>query len=75
MRIQQVARGADRIAAAQARAQEDRQQLGVRQRAGAAGQQLFTGSFFQGPVAYVHRTSLPWLMPAGHKASHMHRVS
>lgn len=72
---EQFAGSLHRIPPAQARTQEDRQQFGVRQRAGAAGQQLFTGSFFHGPVAYVHRTSLPWLMPAGHKARHMHRVS
>ena len=72
---QQFARGLYRVAAAQAGAQEDRQQFGVRQRACAAGQQLFTGTFFGGPVAYVHRTSLPVLMPPGHKAWQAHRVS
>ena len=40
-----------------------------------AGQQLFTGTFFAGPVAYVHGTSLSCLVSAGYQALHTHRVS
>ena len=51
---QQFARGGDRIAPAQARAEEDRQQFGIRQRPGTAGEQFFAGAFVGGPVADVH---------------------
>ena len=48
----------DRVAAAQAGAEEDRQQFGVRQRAGAAGEQFFAWAFGGGPVADVHGHSV-----------------
>jgi phosphopantothenoylcysteine decarboxylase/phosphopantothenate--cysteine ligase len=54
VRGQQRAGGRHRIAAGGAGAEEQRQQFRVGQRAGAAGQQLFAGTFVFGPVADVH---------------------
>ena len=64
---EQLARGLDRVLAAQARTQEDGEQFGVGEHRGTVAQQLLAGTFGGGPVAYVHRTRMALLMPAGHQ--------
>src|SRR5690606_23284457 len=58
MRGEQGTGGGYRVLAAQAGAEEDRQQFGVREHAGAAGDHLLAGAFGGGPVADLHGGSL-----------------
>ena len=55
---EQLAGSGDGVAPAQAGAEEKGQQLRVAEARRAAGQQLFTGAFVLGPVAYVHGHSV-----------------
>ncbi len=72
---EQVAGGGDRIAPAQAGTEEQRQQFGVGERGGAAGEELFTGPFVDGPVSDVHMAKMPGPPPRRHQAGGDHRVS
>ncbi len=51
---EQLARGRDRIAAAQAGAEQQNQQFGIGQRRGAACEQLLAGALLGGPFADMH---------------------
>ena len=75
MRIQQVARGGDRVATAQAGAEEDRQQFRIRQRRGAAAEEFFAGTLVGGPVTDMHGRRLAVRDRRRHRAMQSHRVS
>ena len=72
---QQAAGARDRVASGGAGAEEDREQLRVRQGAGAACQQLLAGTFGGGPVADVHGRRLTFPRHGGDQAAGEHRVS
>ena len=75
VRLQHLARGAYRVLARQARAQEDGQQLRIGQDAGPVGQQLFAGAFGVGPMADVHAHRVGVRGVHGNKSSRTLRVS
>lgn len=72
--MQQIARGLHRILAAQAGADEDRQQLGIGQGSGPARQKFLARAFVGGPVVYVHMARLPVLIADAHQAKQRHRL-
>ncbi|WP_345777171.1 hypothetical protein [Xanthomonas euvesicatoria] len=74
MPVQQIARGLHRILAAQAGADEDRQQLGIGQGSGPARQKFLARAFVGGPVVYVHMARLPVLIADAHQAKRRHRL-
>src|SRR5690349_15796687 len=72
---QQVARCGDRVLPAQAGTEEDRQQFGVRQLRGTAGEQALARTFVDGPVADQHASSLPATPLSRHRGATCVRVS
>ena len=73
--LQQATPQLHRILAAQARTEEHRQQFGVRQGRRAAGQQFLARSFFGGPVADRHASSVACGTAGGQRASARFRLS
>lgn len=66
---QQIAGGLHGIAPACARAEEDGQQLRIREHAGALREQAFAGSFLCGPVVDRHADSVATHAAHGHGAA------
>lgn len=72
--VQQIARSLYCVLAAQAGADEDRQQLGIGQGSGPARQKFLARAFIGGPVVYVHMARLPVLIADAHQAKRGHRL-
>lgn len=72
---EQLAGGGDGIPPAQARAEEDGEQLGVAEAGRPPGEQFLAGSFVEGPVADMHGPIVGRERPRVHRASRGVRVS